>query len=124
MARAGLLRLAARNLRKNLRRTLITGTAIAGGLALLIWTGNLQEGSYDSLIRRGVSTMAGHVVVQAEGYQAEQDMLMLVDDAEATQSEVRSALAELAPDARLASRMLVQGLLQSTRNTSGVASMG
>ena len=124
MARAGLLRLAARNLRKNLRRTLITGTAIAGGLALLIWTGNLQEGSYDSLIRRGVSTMAGHVVVQAEGYQAEQDMLMLVDDAEATQSEVRSALAELAPDARLASRMLVQGLLQSTRNTSGVALVG
>mgnify|MGYP000642475461 CR=1 FL=1 len=124
MASAGLLRIAARNLRKNLRRTLITGSAIAGGLALLIWTGNLQEGSYSSLIRRGVSTMAGHVVVQAEGYQAEQDMHMLVEGAESTEGEVQAALSAVAPDARVASRVLVQGLLQSTRNTSGVALVG
>lgn len=124
MARAGLFRIAVRNLRKNLRRTLITGTAIAGGLALLIWTGNLQEGSYSNLIQRGVSTMAGHVVVQADGYQAEQDMHLLVDSAEATTTEVQAALSAVSPDARLASRVLVQGLLQSTRNTSGVALVG
>jgi len=124
MASAGLFRIAARNLRKNLRRTLITGTAIAGGLALLIWTGNLQEGSYSSLIRRGVSTMAGHVVVQADGYQAEQDMHLLVEDTESAESEVQAALSAVSPDARVASRLLVQGLLQSTRNTSGVALVG
>jgi ABC-type lipoprotein release transport system permease subunit len=116
----GLFRIAARNLRRNLRRTLITGLAIAGGLSLLIWTDTLSQGTYDALIRKGVSTMAGHVVVQAEGYEAEPDMHKLVSDAAAVQDKLQAAL----PDATIVSRAQVQGLLQSTRNTAGVAAVG
>jgi len=120
MATVGLMRIAARNLRKNLRRTLITAAAIAGGLSLLIWSDNLQSGSYQALIQTGVSMMAGHVVVQAEGYQADPDMHLLVND----EDTVSKAVHTVVPDARVASRVLVQGLLQSPRNTSGVALVG
>jgi ABC-type lipoprotein release transport system permease subunit len=116
----GLIRIALRNLRRNLRRSLITGAAIAGGLSLLIWTDILQTGSYKNVIERGVSTMAGHVVVQAEGYQAEPDMHLLVEDAAAIEEAVEAAV----PGARVSARMTVQGLLQSTHNTSGVALVG
>ncbi len=120
MATVGLLRIAARNLRKNLRRTLITATAIATGLALLIFTDNLQTGSYASLVSRGVSMLAGHVVVQAEGYQADPELDHLVQDAAAVSDAVKAVV----PTARVASRVLVQGLIQSPRNTSGVALVG
>ncbi|HCH61783.1 MAG TPA: hypothetical protein DFR83_03185 [Deltaproteobacteria bacterium] len=120
MAAVGLMRLAARNLRKNLRRTLITAAAIATGLALLIFTDNLQTGSYATMVSRGVSMLAGHVVVQAEGYQDDPDMHLLVPDAAAVSAAVHAA----APSARVASRVLIQGLVQSTRNTSGVALVG
>lgn len=116
----GLLKIAARNLRRNLRRTLITSVAIAGGLALLVWTDILQHGTYQNVIERGVSTMAGHVVVQAEGFQAEPEMHLLVEDAAAVEQAVEAA----APGARVTPRLTVQGLLQSSRNTSGVALVG
>lgn len=116
----GLVKIAARNLRRNLRRTLITACAIAGGLALMVWTDALSQGAYSALIRRGVSELAGHVVVQAEGYQEDPEMHLLVQDRGGIEDQIRS----LAPDARVTSRILVQGLLQSTRNTSGVALVG
>ncbi len=116
----GLVKLALRNLRRNLRRSLITGAAIAGGLALLVWADILSNGSYQNLIDRGVSTLAGHVVVQAEGYRADPDMHLLVEDAAAIEVLVKEA----APGARVTGRVSVQGLLQSTRNTSGVALVG
>lgn len=116
----GLLKIAARNLRRNLRRTLITASAIGGGLALLVWADTLSQGTYAGLIKRGVSEMSGHVVIQAEGYQDEPDMHLLVADQAAVEAAVRTA----APGAQVTSRMLVQGLLQSTKNTSGVALVG
>ena len=60
------------------------------------------------------------IEVQAEGYQDDPDMHRLVPEAAAVAQAVRSAT----PDARVASRVLVQGLVQSTRNTSGVALVG
>lgn len=124
MATVGLLRIAARNLRRNLRRTLITCMAIAGGLGLLIWTDTFSEGTYNALIRRGVSEQAGHVVVQAEGYQSDPDMHLLVDGASSVEDAVSEAVLAIDPTARVVPRVLVQGLLQSTRNTSGVAIIG
>ena len=70
-----MLRLAFRNLWRNKRRTAITTTAIAGGLLLIIMGNNLNHGTYLEFIRMGVSTTAGHVVVQGEGWQADPDPL-------------------------------------------------
>jgi ABC-type lipoprotein release transport system permease subunit len=115
-----LLKMALRNLRRNLRRTLITMTAISGGLALMLFQDAMQNGSYQEFIRVGVSSMAGHVVVQPEGYQADPEMENLMADAGA----VEATLEQTFPDARVVQRALIQGLLQSPRNTAGVGISG
>ncbi len=115
-----LLKMALRNLRRNLRRTLITMLAISGGLALMIFQDSIQAGSYRQLVETGVSTMAGHVVVQADGYQADPDMERLLPDAAAVAQSLEAAF----PEARVVQRALVQGLLQSPRNAIGVGVSG
>lgn len=115
-----LLKMALRNLRRNLRRTLITMLAISGGLTLMIFQDSIQAGSYRKLVQTGVSTMAGHVVVQADGYQADPEMERLLPDADA----VAASLEATFPEARVVQRALVQGLLQSPRNAIGVGVSG
>ena len=63
-----LAKLSFRHLTRDKRRTLLTGSAISLGLALFIFSDHIQQGSYESLIRLGVSTQAGHLVIQPQGY--------------------------------------------------------
>jgi len=107
--------LAVRNLGRNLRRTLITLAAIAFGLMTIHFTITLQNGSYEEMLSQGVSTLAGHVVVQAPGYQEDKDPDRLVEDAD----DVGTTLAEAFPDATIATRLRLGGLLTSP--TSSVA---
>lgn len=88
--------LAMRNLFRNTRRTLITVLAITFGLAMVHLTITLQTGSYADLIRAGVSSMAGHVVVQAKGYQEEKDGDLVLTRT----SEISRRLAQPSPRAR------------------------
>lgn len=111
-----LLKLALRNIFRNLRRTLITVAAIAGGLALMITSNNLAFGSYSAMIRAGVSAMAGHVVVQAKGWQEERDLDLVVPQAAARAAELRA----LRPDAVVVPRMFFPGLLSSPQNSIGI----
>ncbi len=115
-----LLKMAFRNLRRNLRRTLITMAAISGGLALMLFQDAMGNGSYQEFIRVGVSTMAGHVVVQAEGYLDDPEMENRLADADA----IESTLEREFPDARVVQRAMVAGLLQSPRNAAGVGVSG
>lgn len=62
-----MLRLAFRNLRRNTRRTVITAVSISLGLAMLIVTSGFGDGAHGQMVRSGVSSMAGHVVVQGRG---------------------------------------------------------
>ena len=110
-----LLRLALRNLSRNTRRTALTLAAISLGLAMMIWTVNFQSGSYAAMIETAVSQMAGHVVVQAEGYQQDREATLLVDRA----SEVVQALRAEYPDAVVAPRIFVGGLLMSATSSVG-----
>ena len=115
-----LLKMASRNLRRNLRRTLITMAAISGGLALMLFQDAMGNGSYQEFIRVGVSTMAGHVVVQADGYLDDPEMETRLADADAIESTLESEF----PDARVVQRAMVAGLLQSPRNAAGVGVSG
>ena len=45
-----LLQLAFRNLRRNLRRTLITSAAVGVGMVVLILSNTLRAGQYDDMI--------------------------------------------------------------------------
>lgn len=115
-----ILMLAARNLFRNTRRTVITLMAITFGLAMIHFTVNLQTGQYHEMITQGISTLAGHVVVQAEGYQDERDPDLVVTGADA----VAQALATELPDAIIAPRIFLGGLLNSPTNSVGVALTG
>ena len=66
-----LLGLAFRNLLRNRRRTGITVVAIAVGLAYMLYAAALVAGISESAFDSAISAMAGHVVVQAEGWQDE-----------------------------------------------------
>ena len=55
-----LLQLAFRNLRRNLRRTLITSAAVGVGMVVLILSNTLRAGQYDDMIDSSVSQLAGH----------------------------------------------------------------
>jgi putative ABC transport system permease protein len=115
-----LARLALRNLFRNTRRTVITLAAIALGLAMMIFTVNFQNGSYQEMIRTGISSMAGHVVVQAQGYQDDKDAELVVTDASAVAETIRAAY----PDAVVASRIFTGGLLMSSHGSVGGAISG
>jgi ABC-type lipoprotein release transport system permease subunit len=112
-----LIKLALRNLTRNRRRSLITMAAISGGLALFIWSITLATGSYKQMISQGVATLAGAVVIQGEGYQADREMDQVVHDADALAAE----LAARYPDARVLQRSFITGLLNSPVNSIGVA---
>ncbi len=111
-----MLKLAARNVWRNKRRSLITMAAIALGLALMIWGRNLNEGSYRAMIDVGVSQMAGHVVVQAPGFQQDKDVEQVVEGA----SAIAGTLERAFPEARVVTRSFLGGLLTSPQNSVGV----
>ncbi len=115
-----LLVLAVRNLFRNMRRTLITRAAIAFGLGLVHAMITLQTGQYADMIRLGVSSLAGHVVVQADAYQEEQDSDIVVTQV----SEVADRLRRAFPDAVVAPRLMLGGLLTSARGSVGVGLAG
>ncbi len=89
-----LLKMASRNLLRNRRRTLITMSAIALGMALMDVTICMQHGAYQDTIRKGVGALAGHVVVQAEGYEATGERDRMVDGS----SEVVTKLQAIDPE--------------------------
>ena len=115
-----LFHIALRNLFRNTRRTALTLGAIGFGLAMMIFVVNLQHGSYQMMIDSAVSSMAGHVVVQADGYQDDKEPTLLVHGA----SAVVATLAAEYPDAVVAPRVFTGGLLMSANSSVGVALTG
>jgi ABC-type lipoprotein release transport system permease subunit len=63
-----LVSMAWRNLARNLRRSVLTGAAVALGIFLITWMRGLQDGSYDQMIDQAVRTRLGHVQVLPRGY--------------------------------------------------------
>ena len=114
-----LLRLATRNLWRNGRRTALTLAAIAVGFALAVLSVNLATGSYNDMIRAGISQQAGHVVVQALGYQSDPDDALRVTDATA----VAAALQAIDPSAVVTRRVNLRGLLVSPSGSVGAGVM-
>lgn len=63
-----LVRLALRNVTREARRALLTCSAMALGLALLVFSRALADGGHEDWIDAGVRLGQGHVLVQARGY--------------------------------------------------------
>jgi ABC-type lipoprotein release transport system permease subunit len=111
-----LLKMAVRNLARNRRRTLITMSAIALGMAMMDVTICMQHGAYQSTIRRGVGALAGHVVVQAEGYELTGERDLMVNNS----TEVSAQLQAIDPGGLIVRRTFMGGLLTSTNGSAPV----
>ena len=104
--------LAFRNIRSNVRRSIISILAIAVGLAVLIFSGTLRVGQYDTLVHSGVSQLAGHVVIQKEGFQENKEPSFILEDA----TLIRKKLQKTFPKSTITTRTYMGGLLSSTSN--------
>jgi ABC-type lipoprotein release transport system permease subunit len=69
-----LLRLSARGVIRETRRSLLTASAMALGLALLMFTRSLADGGHEDWIDTGVRMGAGHVLLQAPGFRESQSL--------------------------------------------------
>jgi len=115
-----LTQLAARNLWRNARRTVITLMALVFGLVFVHVAVVMQTGQYEEMIRVGVGSLAGHVVVQADGYQDNKDTDLVLEGAD----RVRDTLTAQFPEATVAPRMFLGGLLTSTTGSVGAGLSG
>ena len=67
---APLLRVAARNLRRQTRRSVLTAAAVIVGAALMMISLTLGDGTHEDWIRSGVRMGTGHVAIQHPDYQS------------------------------------------------------
>ena len=109
-----LLRLAARGLGRNMRRSLLTAAAMVLGLALLIFSRALSDGGHEQWIESAVRMGTGHIAIQAPQY-LETGKLEYRLDAEQV-ARATAAIEALPPEAGVrtwTTRMTVDGLASS-----------
>ena len=120
-----LIRLAVRNVRKSVRRSLLTASAMVLGLALLILSRTLADGAHESWIDQGVRLASGHVAVQGAGFQQSgslQDLLTAADLQAAREAAADPEIAALLTS--LATRITVAGLASSAGSSAPVVLIG
>jgi ABC-type lipoprotein release transport system permease subunit len=74
------VKMAWRNIWRHPRRTILTVCAIAFASAVLVFFLSWQFGSYEAMINSSVKIHAGHLQVQAQGYQEKKSMRLVVRD--------------------------------------------
>jgi len=72
---ANFIKLAWRNILRNRRRTIITGSAIIAGVTLLVITGGIITGMLERTINNSVELETGHIKVYPKGYHEVSDLM-------------------------------------------------
>jgi ABC-type lipoprotein release transport system permease subunit len=126
MQRARLLvRLALRNLRRQVRRSFLTASAMVVSLILLVFSRSIADGGHDKWIDGGVRLGSGHVAFQAPGYAARHAIeyhLGAADVAAIGRALVDPAMAQRV--AAVAHRLEVAGLAASAAAAVPVSVQG
>lgn len=113
MRAAVLLKLSARSVGRNARRSALTASAMAVGLALLIFSRSLAEGGHEQWIDSAVTIGAGHVAIQAPEY-LETGKLEHHLDADAVERALDAVEASISDQlVAWAPRLTVHGLASS-----------
>ena len=113
-------RLAWRNLWRHPRRTWLTMGAMVFSNVLLVFMISLQFGMYGLMIDNSLSTLTGHVQVQAEGYKDDLKMRQVVPDIQALADTLR---ADLGRD-NVSARAAAFALASSEERSFGVQVIG
>ncbi len=115
-----IFRLAVRNITRNLRRSALAILGIGLGLGMLLLSRGLENGAWSSMVSAAISGSAGHVVVQAEGWQQERDVDLVVPDSTA----VAEILQRAYPAGTVVRRLFVSGLITSPTGSAPVTLQG
>ena len=117
--------LALRNLRRHLRRTLLTAAAMIVGSMLLIFSLSLGDGSHESWIDSGVRMGSGHVTVESPAFRTTQNIDSRLSTAARQVAEQALQNPLLSDDVfAVSSRMMVTGLASSAAGARPVQIMG
>ena len=118
------LNLALRNLRRQKRRSVLSGSAMVLAMALLVFSRAIAEGGHEDWIDSGVRMGDGHVSVQAPEYRTRRSLDYRLSPE--TRAAVRDALESPEVSSRLvasAPRLMVQGLASSSSGALPAAIM-
>ncbi|MEE9614512.1 MAG: ABC transporter permease, partial [Thermodesulfobacteriota bacterium] len=74
------LKMAWRNVWRNLRRSLITVSAIGFGLSVLLFQQSLVTGFQDRLVENSVRLHSGHIQVHKSGYHKKKKVETAIED--------------------------------------------
>ncbi|MEO6437166.1 MAG: FtsX-like permease family protein [Tepidisphaeraceae bacterium] len=104
---------------------MLTALALGLGLTFVLISLGLLDGSHEQMVRNRVRFGAGHVVIQAQGYQAtgSPDLLLPIQTVSAAEAFLRTE-AMKQTSRGMSPRLLASGLLTSAANADGVRIMG
>ena len=115
------LKLAFRGLWRHRMRTMFTLIAVAFGHLFLLVTVSLSEGGLMEMVEIAIRQgTAGHVVVQAEGYQKTAAVELVVEDGAAVRKRIRTRL----PQGRILLRVFGGGLASTASDSIGIRFTG
>lgn len=109
-----------RNIRRNLRRTLITLAAISFGLASIIVFFGFTDGFHAQWIENTVKAYSGHIIVHTEGFHDDPQIGSAIEDPARVLDVVEgeSALSTYT------TRIEIAGLVSTAENSAGVLIRG
>ncbi|HEC12373.1 MAG TPA: ABC transporter permease [Acidiferrobacteraceae bacterium] len=115
-----LLRLAWRNVLRNVRRSLITVVAITVGLASLVFFWGFIDGMNEQMIENSTSYLSGHLKVHGKGYHDDKKLHRAITD----DPVIRERLLKDSRIKALSARVEGKALLSGANKSRGVMVIG
>jgi len=113
--------LAWRNIWRNPRRTLIILTAIFIGVASMIFLASLMRGMMEGMVDNAIDNLTGHIRIQHPDFRKDPAVENRIPDPGSLIKEIKSLLPG---GARVVERILVDGVINTSRENAGVIMVG
>ncbi|MBQ0831855.1 FtsX-like permease family protein [Marinobacter sp.] len=105
--------MALRSVFRNPRRSLITASATAFGLAAYLFLYGFADGFFEQMIRNSTQQLSGHVQVMAKGHDADLSPQLRIDDA----AQQLTTLAEQPTVQAAAPRIVLKGMVANPKTS-------
>lgn len=112
--------MALRSLFRNPRRSLITASATAFGLAAYLFLYGFADGFFEQMVRNSTQQLSGHVQVMAKGHDVDLAPNLRIDDV----SERLKTLADEPEVQAAAPRILLKGMVANPKTSQPVELVG